>query len=313
MSFEALKKNRSQLVEKMAEAAQQHNSGKKNYVDERMWQPTVDKMGTGSAVIRFLPNPNTDELPWVRFWEKGFKGPTGLWYIEKCLTSIDQPDPVVEMNNQLYNTGREEDREIARSRKRRELFVANILVVSDPAKPENEGKVFLYKFGKRIFNKINEALHPQFEDEERFDPFDFWGGANFRMKIRKVDGQRNYDKCTFDSPSPLYDGDEDKLKDVYDRLYQISEFVDPSTYKSYDELKERLIRVLGEEEGDNRIDAMRSEIQSSQDGGDEEEEEIPMEFPAKKKDAAPDNNDDDGGEEEEEDMEDFFKKLASES
>jgi len=200
-------------------------------------------------VIRFLPAKEGEDLPWVRYWDHGFKGPTGLWYIENSLTSIGQQDPVSEMNSVLWNTGRDEDKAIARERKRRLHYVSNVLVVSDPANPENEGKVFLYKFGKKIFDKIMDVMQPQFADEEPVNPYDFWEGADFKIKIRKVEGWVNYDKSEFASVSQLHGGDETRLQETYEQLYSLTEFTDPENYKSYDELKLKLNRVLGIEAG----------------------------------------------------------------
>ena len=250
MSFEALKRNRgtdiSQLV-KAAEAAGGGTGEKKNYDDERIWKPTVDKAGNGYAVLRFLPAAEGSELPWVRYWDHGFKGPTGLWYIENSLTSIGQPDPVGELNSRLWNSGHEEDKETARKQKRRLHYVVNALVVEDPSAPDNVGRVVLYKFGKKIFDKIMDVMQPTFADEKPVNPFDFWDGADFKLKIRQVEGYRNYDKSEFASQSPLHSGDEAKLESVYNQMHSLAEFTDPKNYKTYDELKTKLARVLGEE------------------------------------------------------------------
>ena len=248
MSFADLKRNRSSIdaLTKAAEAASGGGAQKKeSYADDRFWKPTVDKAGNGYAVIRFLPAPQGEDLPWVRYWDHGFQGPTGLWYIENSLTSIGQSDPVSEMNSVLWNTGRDEDKQIARDRKRRLHYVANIMVVSDPSNPENEGKVFLYKFGKKIFDKVMDVMQPQFADEDPVNPFDFWEGANFKLKIQNVAGYRNYDKSEFANPSALSQND-DELEGVYNRLHGLAEFLDPKNYKTYDELKTKLNRVLGE-------------------------------------------------------------------
>jgi len=247
MSFANLKKNRSASIDKLKNAAEKVGGGEqKSYGDDRFWKPAVDKSGNGYAVIRFLPAAEGEDLPWVRYWDHGFKGPTGRWYIEKSLTSIGQPDPVSEGNSILWNSGREEDKQIARDRKRRLHYVTNIYVVSDPSNPENEGKVFLYQFGKKIFDKITDIMTPQFQDEEPVNPFDFWEGADFKLKIRNVEGYRNYDKSEFASPKPLSD-DDDELEGIYNKLHALSEFSDPKSYKSYAELKAKLNQVLGEE------------------------------------------------------------------
>jgi len=247
MSFENLKRNRDQ-ISKLVQAAESTGGGEqKSYVDDRIWKPTVDKAGNGYAVLRFLPAIEGQELPWVRYWDHGFKGPTGQWYIENSLTSIGQPDPVGELNSKLWNSGIESDKERARTQKRRLHYVTNVLVLQDPSNPENEGKVMIYKFGKKIFDKIMDSMQPEFADESPVNPFDFWEGADFKLKIRNVEGYRNYDKSEFASSSSLYDGDESKLEAVYNQLHNLSEFTDPKNYKSYDELRTKLMRVLGEE------------------------------------------------------------------
>jgi hypothetical protein len=246
MSFDKLKQNRSAAISKLVNAAEKAG-GTKTYGDDRLWAPAVDKTGNGYAIIRFLPAKEGEDLPWVRYWDHGFKGPTGRWYIENSLTSIGQNDPVSELNSVLWNSGNEKDKEVARDRKRRLHYVSNILVISDPANPANEGKVFIYKFGKKIFDKINDLMQPQFQDETPVNPFDFWGGANFRLKIRNFEGYRNYDKSEFDKPSELFDGDDKRLEEVYGQLHSLSDFSDPKNYKSYTELKKKLIEVLGEE------------------------------------------------------------------
>ena len=248
MSFQNLKRNRDQ-ISKLVQAAESAGGSveKKNYDDERIWKPTVDKAGNGYAVLRFLPAAEGQDLPWARYWDHAFKGPTGLWYIENSLTSIGQADPVGELNSRLWNTGNDSDKDKARSQKRRLHYVTNVLVMQDPSNPANEGKVFLYKFGKKIFDKIMDVMQPQFADEQPVNPFDFWEGADFKLKIRNVEGYRNYDKSEFSGPSGLYDGDESKLEGIYNQLHNLGEFTDPSNYKTYDELKQKLMRVLGEE------------------------------------------------------------------
>ena len=248
MSFEALKRNRGTDISQLVKAAEAVGGGeKKNYDDDRIWKPTVDKAGNGYAVLRFLPAAEGADLPWARYWDHGFKGPTGLWYIENSLTSIGQPDPVGELNSRLWNSGIEADKETARAQKRRLHYVVNALVVEDPSAPHNVGRVVLYKFGKKIFDKIMDVMQPSFADEKAVNPFDFWDGADFKLKIRQVEGYRNYDKSEFASQSPLYGGDEAKLESVYNAMHDLSEFTDPKNYKTYDELKAKLARVLGEE------------------------------------------------------------------
>jgi len=247
MSFDKLKQNRTASINKLVEAAEKLGTTKASYGDDRIWAPAVDKAGNGYAIIRFLPAKDGEDLPWVRFWDHGFKGPTGRWYIENSLTSIGQSDPVGEINSVLWNSGNEKDKEIARDRKRRLHYVSNILVLSDPANPDNEGKVFLYKYGKKLFDKIMDIMQPQFQDETPVNPFDFWAGANFKLKIRNFEGYRNYDKSEFEGASEMLGGDESKLEKIYNSLYSLKDFIDPSNYKSYADLKRKLVEVLGAE------------------------------------------------------------------
>jgi len=244
MSISALRNQNS--LDKLLQQVQKDESPvseKKSYVDERLWKPNVDKAGNGYAVIRFLPAPQGEDLPWVRVWNHAFQGPTGQWYIENSLTTLNQKDPVSEYNTQLWNSGVESDKEIARKQKRKLKYYSNIYVVSDPSNPENEGKVFLYAYGKKIFDKLMEAMQPAFEDETAINPFDFWEGANFKLKIRKVDGYWNYDKSEFDSATTLND-DDAALEAIYNKQHSLAEFLAPSNFKSYDELKTRLDAVL---------------------------------------------------------------------
>ena len=239
-------KSRRYDINKLVEAATEAGGGaKKGYDrDENLWKPTVDKAGNGYAVLRLLPSES--DVPWVRYWDHGFKGPTGKWYIEKSLTSIGQEDPLGEHNTRLWNTGAEEDRETVRKQKRRLHYVVNILVVSDPSAPENEGKVFKYQFGKKIFDKIQDLMQPQFPGETPCDPFDLWNGADFQLKIRQVEGYRNYDRSEFKAPSPLMEGDETRLQATLNQLHDITEYINAETYKTYDELKTKLAEVLGQ-------------------------------------------------------------------
>lgn len=248
-SFADLKKNRKSSFEKLTQKVNQvaNPSEKKGYGDDRFWSPTVDKAGNGYAVIRFLPTPKNEDYPWVSYFDHGFQGPTGLWYIENSLTTIGKEDPVGKVNSKLWNSGIESHKDQARKQKRRLHYVSNIYVVSDAANPDNEGKVFLFKYGKKIFDKINEAMNPQFEDEAPVNPFDFWEGANFKLKIRNVEGYRNYDKSEFDSSSPLFK-DDAEMEKVYESLHSLKAFLDLENFKSYDELQAKLNKVLGIED-----------------------------------------------------------------
>ena len=226
------------------ETASPTEGAKKSYSDDTMWKPELDKTGNGYAVVRFLPTPEGEEMPWVSYFDHGFQGPGG-WYIEKSLTTLNKQDPVSEYNSQLWNTGIEANKEIARKQKRRLHYVSNIYVVSDPKNPHNEGKVFKYRYGKKIFEMLKEAISPAFEDEKAINPFDLRDeGANFKIKIRKVDGYWNYDKSEFDSLSAL-STDENELNSIYESVFPLQEIVAPENFKSYEELKERLDRTLG--------------------------------------------------------------------
>ena len=244
MSISALR-NQSSLDKLLAQVQKDETptTDKKSYVDERLWKPQVDKAGNGYAVIRFLPASKDEEMPLVRVWNHAFQGPTGQWYIENSLTTINQKDPVSEYNTQLWNSGVESDKEIARKQKRKLQYYSNIYVVSDSVNPSNQGKVFLFRYGKKIFDKLSEAMQPAFEDETPINPFDLWEGANFKLKIRKVDGYWNYDKSEFDKPSKLNDKD-DEMEKIWNTQYSLKDFTAPSNFKSYDELKTRLDAVL---------------------------------------------------------------------
>jgi len=246
MDFESLKSSQSNFdaITKALETklTPEDQSNKNKYQDDRLWKPEMDKTGNGYAVIRFLPASNGEEMPWQRVWSHAFQDKGG-WFIENSLTTLNQKDPVSEENSRLWNTGLDSDKDIARKRKRKLSYYANIYVVSDPKHPENEGQVKLYKFGKKIFDKITEAMQPAFEDETPINPFDFWKGANFKLKIRKVDGYWNYDKSEFEGVSKIKDSD-DEIKAIWEKQYALKEFVDPSNFKTYDELKEKLNRVI---------------------------------------------------------------------
>lgn len=246
MSLANLKNNRLSDINRLVAAAEKVGGGatQQSFEDNRMWKPEVDKAGNGFAVLRFLPAPEGDDYPWARYWDHGFQGPGG-WYIERSLTSIGGTDPVSELNSKLWNSGLESDKDIARKQKRRLHHVSNVMIISDPAHPENEGKVFLFQYGKKIYDKMMDVMQPQFQDESPINPFDLWTGANFKLKIRNVEGYRNYDKSEFDKASPVANGDEAELEKIYAKCYSLKEFTDPSTYKSYDELKAKLARVLG--------------------------------------------------------------------
>ncbi len=248
MSFSSMKQNRKTQIDAMVKAAESVSGNKNNDWDkdaDKYWKPSVDKSGNGYAVFRFLPAAEGEDVPWVRYWDHGFQGPGGLWYIERSLTSIGKQDPLSEMNTVLWNSGLDSDKELVRTRKRRLHYVSNIYIVSDPANPANEGKTFMFVYGKKIFDKLTEAMQPEFPDDTPLNPFDFWGGADFKLKIRKVEGYRNYDRSEFGEVSEFLGGDDTKLEGVYNSLYSLDEFNGESQYKTYDELKTKLARVLG--------------------------------------------------------------------
>ena len=244
MSFSNMKKSSGDTSNLMEELNKIATGDKASFKDDRFWKPERDKSDNGFAVIRFLPPVDGEDTPWVRMFSHGFKGKGG-WYIENCPTTIGRKCPLCEANSELWNSGLESDKDIARQRKRRLNYISNIMVISDPKNPENEGKVFLYKFGKKIFDKIMESLQPEFQDEEAVNPFDFWKGANFKLKIRKVAGFINYDKSEFDISTPLLDGDDGKLEEIWNKQYPLQPLIGDDQFKSYDELKARLMSVLG--------------------------------------------------------------------
>ena len=242
-SFKDLKKNRmsnleslSKQVEKLAE--------KTNFEDDRIWKCERDKSGNGYAVIRFLPASNNEDMPWVQMWAHGFKGPGG-WYIENSLTTLGKEDPVSKANTALWNSGVESDKNIARDRKRKLSYYSNILVLEDSANAENEGKVFLFRYGKKIFEKITSVMNPEFKDETPLNPFDFWEGANFKIKIRQVDGYANYDKSEFANQSKLFDGDDAKCEAIWKQQHSLQDLVTVDKFKSYQELEARFNTVVG--------------------------------------------------------------------
>ena len=244
-ALENLKKSKSNfdILTKQLEKSIEQPDKKKSYQDDRLWKPELDKSGNGYAVLRFLPAVAGEDRPWQRVWNHAFQGPGGQWYIENSLTTLNKKDPVSEENTRLWNTGIEADKEIARKRKRKLSYYSNIYVVSDPKHPENEGKVFLFKFGKKIFDKITEAMQPAFEDEKPINPFDFWKGANFKLKLRKVDGYWNYDKSEFEGVSQIKESDND-IKAIWEKQHALKPFVAADNFKSYDELKSKLHRVI---------------------------------------------------------------------
>ena len=300
MDIQALRKMRNSdfgAISSAFEKVANPQTESKGFNDDRFWRVEGDKAGNGTATIRFLPRVEGDELPWVRIFSHGFQGPTGKWYIENSLTTLGENDPVGELNTTLWNSGSEANKEIARKQKRRLSFTANILVVSDPKHPENEGKVFLFKFGKKIFDKIMDKARPTFEDEKPVNVFDFWEGANFKLRMRKKDGYANYDESAFMEPAAISDDDEKILK-IANSQHKLSEFIDRKNFKSYDELKKKLSEVLS---GDSF--ASKSAAQMAEE---EDRPEAPAPKIASKPAPQPTSVDDD------DDVMSYFEKIAAE-
>ena len=245
MSFSDMKQRSKTNLASLIKETEKISNPKTGFsdTDDRFRRPELDKSGNGYAVVRFLPAPEGEDLPWARIWNHGFQGPGG-WYIENSLTTLGQKDPVSEHNSTLWNSGIEANKEVARKQKRRLNYTANVYILKDPAHPENEGTIKLYRFGKKIFDKINDLMNPEFEDESPVNPFDLWAGANFKMKIRKVEGYSNYDKSEFEAPSALLE-DDDKMEEIWKSENSLKELVSEDKFKTFDELKTKLERVLG--------------------------------------------------------------------
>jgi len=306
MSFADLKKQSKlgSLTAKLAkEVEKMNNSG--NNADERQWKLECDKGGNGYAVIRFLPAPNGEDLPFAKVYSHAFQG-TGGWLIDNCLTSLNQKCPICEHNSGLWNNGTDAGKDAARKQKRKLTYIANIYVVKDPANPENEGKVFLYKFGKKIFDKLTAAMQPEFEDEEAIDPFDFWGGANFKLKAKNVAGYRNYDSSEFARPDALLD-DDDAMEAIWKKEYSLAEFLDPSQFKTYDELKARLHSVLGSK-ANVRLDEEVNDEDNTRGSARELTEDLRDELSSLKPTRTVSSSDED----EDDDAMSYFARLAEE-
>ena len=298
MSFENLKKQSKlgSLTSKLVKEVEKMSSTSSG-VDERLWKPEVDKTGNGFAVIRFLPAPDGEELPWAKMYSHAFQGPGG-WYIENSLTTIGGKDPLGEHNRDLWNTGTETNKETVRKQKRKLSYYSNIYVVKDPTNPQNEGKVFLFKYGKKIFDKIMEAMQPEFEDESPINPFDLWQGANFKLKIVKKDGYWNYDKSEFGSVEPLLD-DDDALEALWKKEYSLTAVTAPDQFKSYEELEKRLKMVLGQKSTNRRMDEEVEDEDNDRGSYTSESDEIKETF-----------NSLDSSSEDEDDALSYFQKLA---
>jgi hypothetical protein len=266
MSFAALKKNSASSFDKLTQELDKiSNSEKSGGADDRLWKPELDKSSNGYAVIRFLPAPEGEDLPWAKVFSHAFQGPGG-WYIENSLTTINKSDPVGDLNRQLWNSGHDSDKEVARKQKRKLSYYSNIYVVRDPLHPENEGRVCLFKYGKKIHDKIIASMQPEFEDETPINPFDFWKGADFKLKIKKVAGYWNYDSSEFASQGTLGNFDDEQLESLYAKQYSLTAFTDKSNFKTFDELEKRLAAVLTVKSHQNRIDPETQEDESSSGG-----------------------------------------------
>lgn len=302
MDIQTLRKMRSndfsKIVGEFDKIANPSTGEAKSYKDDRFWKLEADKVGNGTAVIRFLPRHIEDELPWVRIFNHSFQGPTGKWYIENSLTTLNEKDPVGELNSRLWNSGSEANKDIARKQKRKLSYITNILVISDPKHPENEGKVFLFKFGKKIFDKIMDKARPTFEDDKPVNVFDLWEGADFKLRMRKVSGYANYDESMFLEPSAIAKGDEEKMSEIVSKQYRLAEFLAPNQFKSYEELAKKLADVLDENSSAPRRAA---DI--------EDEEYTPPKSMKTSEAKQPVSKQDD---EEDDDMMSYFQKIAEE-
>lgn len=306
--FASFKKSSKSNLGKIAKELEKvtKGGGENSYKDDRFWKAEVDKSGNGYAVIRFLPAPVNEDLPWVRVFSHGFQSKGG-WFIENCPTTIGGKCPVCEANNELWNSGNDDDKNIARDRKRKLSYVSNVLVIDDPSNPANNGKVFLFRYGKKIFDKVNDKMNPQYKDEDAVNPFDFWQGANFKLKIRNVEGYTNYDKSEFSASAPLLEGNDKELEALWRKEYSLLEFVKPDQFKPHAELKTKFQSVVN---GSTSAKAENMDLS--------EEDEVPQKkFTPKFPEAQPKSvgrtskpTNEEGGEED--DALDYFRKLAQE-
>lgn len=305
MSFNELKKKSKigSLTEKLIKQVEKLNTGSGNEKDdERFWKPTLNKKTeTGYAVIRFLPAGEGWDDEYVQAFSHAFQGPGGQWFIENCPTTIDRKCSCCENNSKDWATGDKQKQNIVRDRKRKLSYYSNVYVIKDPDCPENEGTVRIFKFGKKIFEKIDAALRPKFQDDTPINPFDFWEGADFKLKVLKKDGYWNYDSSEFSSPSALLDGNDDELKEVYDKLHNITEFVNPDNFKSYEDLQARLDKVLGNSPSTSTRKKIDPELQ----------EELDEEYEEAKSSKSISKVDDEDDDEDADNALDYFSKLAS--
>lgn len=305
--FASFKKSSKSSIGKIAKELEKvtKGGGENSYKDDRFWKAEVDKTGNGYAVIRFLPAPPSEDLPWVRIFSHGFQSKGG-WYIENCPTTVGGKCPVCEANNELWNSGNEDDKNIARDRKRKLSYISNIMVIDDPVNPANNGKVFLFRYGKKIFDKINDKMNPQYKDEDAVNPFDFWQGANFKLKIRNVEGYTNYDKSEFSASAPLLDGNDKELEALWRKEYALLDFVKPDQFKPHAELKTKFQSVIN-----GSASAKAENMDLSEDEEESTQAKFTPKFPAKEAKAPgrevkakSESNDSD------DDALDYFKRLA---
>lgn len=304
MSFSDLKRNRGKDLEKLTKEVEKLTGGGEK--SQEFYYPVRDKAGNASVVLRFMPAPHGEDVPFVRLFNHGFRGPTGKWYIENSLTTIGKDDPLGKYNSELWNASQDDEspqRKQARAQKRKLNYIANVMIIKDTASPELEGTVIPFKFGKRIFDKLNDLMNPEFDDESPVNPFDFWEGANFRLVIRKVDGQTNYDKSKFDDPSALSE-DDDYLEGVYNKLPSLQKYIAPDQFKSYEELEKRMNEVLG-------LDGDKTETKTRRRNDDEELPELKE--PVRKTREAPKQEVTEESNDEDEDSLSFFRSLAEDS
>lgn len=309
--FASFKKGSKSSISKIAKELEKvtKGGGENSYKDDRFWKAEVDKTGNGYAVVRFLPAPPNEDLPWVRIFSHGFQSKGG-WYIENCPTTIGGKCPVCEANNELWNSGNEDDKNIARDRKRKLSYISNIMVIEDPVNPSNNGKVFLFRYGKKIFDKVNDKMNPQYKDEDAVNPFDFWQGANFKLKIRNVEGYTNYDKSEFSASAPLLEGNDKELEALWRKEYPLQEFVKPDQFKPHAELKTKFQSVIN-----GSATAKAENMNLSEDEEETTQAKFTPKFPAKEakapgrevaaKVAKSESSDDD------DDALNYFRKLAN--
>ena len=305
MSFANLKKQSKlgSLTEKLVKEVEKLNSAGSSSEDDRYWKLTTDKSQNGYAVIRFLPAPDKEDIPVVKIYSHAFQG-NGGWLIDNCVTTLNQKCPICEHNSGLWNSGIDSNKEVARKQKRKLTYVSNIYVVKDPANPSNEGKVFIYKFGKKIFDKLTTAMQPEFEDEQAIDPFDFWQGANFKLKAKNVAGYRNYDSSEFAAAGPLLE-DDDAMEAIWKKQYSLAEFIAPDQFKSYDELNNRLGQVLGNKTTRRQDPEVADEEQTSRGSVRELDEDLRTQLSSLSSSNSSSYDDD-----EDDDTLSYFAKLA---